>query len=656
MKSIKEKFQKLSRLDNKGLSLVELICSVAILSFIGAIVCGVMVVSADSYNRGNAEAKVQQEAQLVANQIDDLLIDATADVSFDGTTLKIVQGTKEYRVVYDGDKLTYQEFEAGTDTAISGAQLMASGVTKFSVDVADFEELGYIKLDMEFIRRSQNYPAVFTITARNKDTTAATEIMAAIYLPNEITLEPNQSYEFHPSTSGLTNTTLHWQVVGNSDSSTSVTGTTVKVGNNEIESTFQVRVYSEETGPTGAPKAQKFVNVHVRRVNGISITATLISGTDFMAGATYRLEAEALGSSLPQVLGADYDTDYVDPYQMTWQKVDGDVTITSTSDSRVVLVTLNSEVPLGGSITVKAIAQHPAGVNKTTIPYANVEQPWTHQRAGGSYMENNGGWLRQTNTAQATIKGEINNLKASVNGTVHRVKIRFREYPDGTFTPWLDNVYGDSDNSMAINLRPLLTGVLEYNKDYELQIKLIIEDNEGNQVWPIEGAPGTPGVTPEDQYLMSSVVERVGISFNSDPNMLNMTDSYKNDEASAPTISATRDNGFVLMEMNRVKGVDLNGTSMENAICYILEKKQPDGTWKDVTRDGNELQSGRVCRLTFRNNDYKGSYRVKVYAKDQPNPKLSADNKNIVDGNPPRIDYILYDEATGRGIYYFNVN
>lgn len=649
MRFIKE---KLLKSDNKGMSLVELICSIAILAIIGTSISGVLIVSANSYNRGNSETKVQQEAQLVANQINDLLIDATADVSFDGTTLSIKQGVTEYQVIYDAaaQELNYQEIVAGV---ASDKQLMASGVTGFDVDVTDFSERGYVRLDLTFARDNQNYPAVFTMTARNKDTTAATTILAAIHLPNEIILEPNQSYVFTPTTTGLTNTALTWALMGDTDSSVTHTASngTVTVGNNETASMFRVRVSSVETGPTGAPRAQKFVNVYVRRVNDISITGTRTSGVEYMSGATYQLKAEPLGNNLAQAPGADYDEDYVSPYQMEWVVTEGLASISvNSSDTTMATITLSEEMPEGSSVKVKATAKHPAGTNKTGIAYASVEKTWTLTRIK-TMLVPGGGWLRQTNTAQAEVSPDIGALKQSMGGTVHRVKIRFREYPNGTFTDWLPNVYGDADNSMSINLRPLLTGVMQYDKDYELQIKLIIEDNEGKQVWPTEG------VTPEDTYMYSSVVERVGITFNSDINMLNMTDAIKNDEAYPPTIHASKDNGFVLMEMNRVKGVDINGTSIENSICYILEKKQSDGTWKDVTNASNEIQQrSKTCRVTFRNDNYRGNYRVKVYVAQQPNNKLAPDNKTIIAGNPSTIDYILYDEDTGYGIYYFNVN
>ena len=123
MKRFKKRMKKL---DNRGLSLVELICAMAILSIIGTIVGGILVVSAQSYDTGINEAELQQEAQMVVNQINDLVIDTTAteSVTFDGTTLTIPEGTKTHYVKYDSSvKKLYYSCDGGE---IAGDQLMAT--------------------------------------------------------------------------------------------------------------------------------------------------------------------------------------------------------------------------------------------------------------------------------------------------------------------------------------------------------------------------------------------------------------------------------------------------------------------------------------------------------------------------------------------------
>ena len=53
--------------NQKGFSLVELLCAVAILSIVVTSVGTSMVVSARSYQRSNTELDLQQKAQITAN-------------------------------------------------------------------------------------------------------------------------------------------------------------------------------------------------------------------------------------------------------------------------------------------------------------------------------------------------------------------------------------------------------------------------------------------------------------------------------------------------------------------------------------------------------------------------------------------------------------
>lgn len=62
--------------DQKGFSLVELLCAVAILSIVILGVGASMVVSARSYSRGSTELDLQQQAQITATLLSNLIIDA----------------------------------------------------------------------------------------------------------------------------------------------------------------------------------------------------------------------------------------------------------------------------------------------------------------------------------------------------------------------------------------------------------------------------------------------------------------------------------------------------------------------------------------------------------------------------------------------------
>ena len=57
--------------------------------------------------------------------------------------------------------------------------------------------------------------------------------------------------------------------------------------------------------------------------------------------------------------------------------------------------------------------------------------------------------------------------------------------------------------------------------------------------------------------------------------------------------------------------------------------------------------------MKFDNTGFSGNYRIKIMIVNQD--KYSIDNSGNVT-NLGKEDYILYDESTGNGIFYFNVN
>lgn len=73
------------RKNNKGYSLVELLITLAIFAIIMLAIILMMRTSLVSYKNGIQETTMQEEAQIVANQVEDLLVDATYINSIDNT-------------------------------------------------------------------------------------------------------------------------------------------------------------------------------------------------------------------------------------------------------------------------------------------------------------------------------------------------------------------------------------------------------------------------------------------------------------------------------------------------------------------------------------------------------------------------------------------
>ena len=74
MKNIRKK------MENKGFTLVELIVCLAIMTIVAGSVGAFIVAGNNSYLRGNKELTLQEEAQLAANQMIDLIIDVEKDI------------------------------------------------------------------------------------------------------------------------------------------------------------------------------------------------------------------------------------------------------------------------------------------------------------------------------------------------------------------------------------------------------------------------------------------------------------------------------------------------------------------------------------------------------------------------------------------------
>lgn len=680
---------KRRKLGNQGLSLVELLCSIAILGMLAMVVSSVLVVSANSYRRENADTDAQQEAQLVANQITDLLIDsstngAATQVDFASGRLTITQGDALwYEVVHDAEhmKLNLTQQKLVADVWKVETQVMAENVKEFSVDTSQFDETGNISVKIVYMKGTEEYPAVFNVTARNKENTTGTIATVNLSVPSEIVQEPGQScYRFEPQISGGTGT-LSYACEGNTDTNTKVLveadgKVRVMVGNLETANMFRIKVTAAVTGASGTTShINRYVRVYVRRATTVKVTGTLNGGSPFQWGARYGLQASVDGNYMEQRVGEDYDTSdpsdpnhYVDPKKVYHEWVVASNMTPGTSwhwdnvndNAGTRTLVLDGNMQDGEIITVTAKAAHPLGTNKSgSLYYPAAKGYWVLSKTDAA-LNQDGGWLRLTNDAQASVNGpKVQGLKATLGGTRHVIEVRFREYPDGNYDSpvycyggvsvgsggWLRNIYGgDADDSMSVNIRPLLTRVMDYRKDYEIQIRLSIVDDAGNKVWPTD-------TTPESEYMVGNIMQRVGVSFKS--NLLAFSDAYKTSEGSSPSINMSKGNQVQnVLEMDRVQGV-VRANEFENGFVFIAEKKI-GGVWVSVPASEGincQNQQGRMA-LKFDGDNFGGDYRVKVEVSGMPSSKLVG----TVMTDLPNITYKLWDEATGQGIFYFHVN
>ena len=127
--------------NNKGYTLVELLVTLAIFGIVMISIGLMMRTTSVSYLNGTQEVSMQTEVQIVANQIEELLVDATTSFSGMGTDAEgrkycnIVSNGQQHWLVFDAveQKLLYQATAVGTGYADDGLSLMADYVSDFRI-------------------------------------------------------------------------------------------------------------------------------------------------------------------------------------------------------------------------------------------------------------------------------------------------------------------------------------------------------------------------------------------------------------------------------------------------------------------------------------------------------------------------------------------
>lgn len=148
--------------ENRGLTLVELLVTVAILSIVLLIATSFMLTGSSTFAKGSADTKVQKEAELAVNQMEDMIIDVNGGVDLkedpatgDKELILFNAGGEGGTVSYTKESIVYKASEkkilcskwnmifdtAANDYKVDSAQytdqLLAENVTGFSADISD---------------------------------------------------------------------------------------------------------------------------------------------------------------------------------------------------------------------------------------------------------------------------------------------------------------------------------------------------------------------------------------------------------------------------------------------------------------------------------------------------------------------------------------
>ncbi len=550
-KSFKNRFKK----DNRGMSFVELICAVAVLSLATTAIGGAMVVSAENYQRNATEFDVQQEAQVTTNLIGNLVVDAV-EASWDvgAQTLTIVGDGTMYKITVSGDKLEYSETiknAAGVDVTTNG--VLAENVKTFKVDDSLFDTSKNIKIELGIEKGGKVYNAVYNTTARNGEVASiiGAEAYAEIKIEEVVVLEPGQTYDFPISVEGMTVEQVggfNWDFSGNSDQlasySSSDTGATITLADT-ANGVFQftVKTVNMKADAPTEPLALKTVTVLVRRVNDLQLNKNVNNvALDLKAGAVYRIDGNVIGTNLDYDYGERYDEadanvaykyknpKYVDfAISMTGQQGGNPdsyyYTVTKhyeDIEAPYVEIKLNNDLPDGACITITGTAKHPDGMwegvacNKSSVQtssdnhyYATapVTDTVTIDKIANGPWPNTSGLKRGDFQYWVNCETSIKTEAEATGGNQYRKYIRIWESSGSGYSNDAEGwILIDTTGTLDIQIQKYWSSMFEPDKEYKVELMLNVEDSAGNLTWPTS-------TTPRNRYITQFVMEKSDVRF-----------------------------------------------------------------------------------------------------------------------------------------------
>lgn len=392
--------------NNKGFSLVEMVCAVAILGLTSTAIGSTMIISTQNHQRGVSEVEVQQEGQLATTLINNLLVDASS-ASYDDATkvLTIYCEGITYTVKYNAGTQTIDYTETLMDGSFSNG-VLAEGVTDFRVDLSRFTDNKNAKVDLSFERNGKSFDASSNTTARNGEAyNVGAEESAVIVCETDLVLEPNQTYHLDVSLYGNPSSedVVYNGLVGSFGSSelrnTANDGVDIYVAPDATGAFSFVIETAAKDDATNVPLDSKTVTVRVRRVNNLSYTTAIGGvGQNYKSGTIYRIYGDVNAIYDEKQIGKAYDNDYVSPYFVDFNVVStGSVTYT-VSDIQdqgtrpYIDITLTSDMLPGSKITVNMESMHSNGSkNKTNTAYTpNATAQYVIENAQGAIWSDTG--------------------------------------------------------------------------------------------------------------------------------------------------------------------------------------------------------------------------------------------------------------------------
>ena len=353
--------------NKKGLSLVELIATVAIMGIITAGISVAVVSASRNYSKGNSEVELQQDVQTVSNILANIIVDSkiarnTADESVAASmdVLYVLSSDgSAYQIMLSGDTLYYGKtsFNAGTRTfatlTVDKMVKLADRVNTFTADTTTYGSDYSVKFIVKLASSANNreMETTFSATSRNAGSTGSivnvvdsatiiTEVQAVIEPHNEIEIN------YDVLVSGLVTDTSIATPKCYSDAAmtTELPGGVVTITPTEVGSVKTLKIKAsgsiadlsiskfyiklETSASNGSiPYDTKKIEVFVRKINSVSLLgANTVVGYDssntevetkYQTGAVYEISTVLDSYNGERFLGFLSDMNYPDFYSST---------------------------------------------------------------------------------------------------------------------------------------------------------------------------------------------------------------------------------------------------------------------------------------------------------------------------------------------------
>lgn len=378
--------------NNKGMSLVEVIISVAIVSIILTVIFSFMVTGSRIFTSSTTEVQMQQDAQLVLNNIENRILDAQlgayyeqdddANPTFAKLTI-LNEGTREYifwvggtenKIYYDADTVDITDLNSiveknQTDLTNSGTkEMLAESVERFFVEFKEtkiedtdvpkpkaYVALGMSKKDKNGTDRG--IESTKTVSFRNNISTEVTsekqlyvdarkELVSATNIsvtPNSFTMvvpsedTPN-TYQFNARVTGIGNPSqvVTWEVVGSPAGVTINEAGVVSVTKNATEESVTIVA-------KGIDNTEGTASIKLQKIGDVTVT---VNTSDVYAGTFIKLNPGIDGTNIAE-----------ESKKFTYQVIEGNPTdiVVYSEDNGLIYLNPSSQ---GKSYKVRVISKY----------------------------------------------------------------------------------------------------------------------------------------------------------------------------------------------------------------------------------------------------------------------------------------------------------